>query len=340
MRSGQLAQGARVKAFEEAFAAAVGAHHAVATSNGSTALLLALRALGIGAGHEVITSPLTFVATANAIIQAGATPIFADVDDTLNLAPELVERLVGPATRAILPVHLHGNPSDLRALRAIAERHDIALLQDACQAVGAAIDGRPLGEFGTAVYSFYATKNITTGGEGGMVVSNDAAVAAFCARMRHQAYAPGGAYLHDDIGYNFRMTEIQAAIGLCQLRRLNDLTAQRRGNAAYLDQGIDRQRFPRPRVLPGHAHVYHQYVVRVAPGGRDRAQVQEQLAQRGIGSGVHYPVPVHRQPAYRELVHASLPEAEAAAREMLSIPVHPALTHADLDRVVEAFAAL
>jgi len=341
MRSGQLAQGARVKAFEAAFAAAVGSPHAVATSNGTTALQLALRAYGIGPGDEVITSPLTFIATANAIVHAGARPVFGDVDATLNLDPASAERLINERTRAILPVHLYGNPCDLAAFQDIARRHGLALLQDACQAVAATIQGRPLGDFGSAVYSFYATKNITTGGEGGMVVTQDERVAAYCFGMRHQAYSAVGGYVHDAVGYNFRMTEIQAAIGLCQLDKLERLTDQRRANAGYFDEAIDHQRFPRPRVLPGHRHVYHQYVVRIpAESGTTRDQVQAALQARGIGSAVHYPVPVHLQPAYSTDGHPSLPAEEAAASEVLSIPVHPALSRPELERVAEAFRTL
>jgi dTDP-4-amino-4,6-dideoxygalactose transaminase len=328
-----------VAAFEAAFAAAAGGSLAVATSSGSTALFLALRAHGIGPGDEVITSPLTFIATANAIVQAGARPVFADVDASLDLDPSQVEALIGPRTKAILPVHLHGNPSDMRALTALARQHRLILIQDACQAVGAEVDGRPLGSFSTAVYSLYATKNITTG-EGGMITTDDPAVAAACASLRHQAYAPGGAYRHLEVAYNFRLTEMQAAIGLCQLERLPAITQARRENAAFYDVAIDAERFPRPKILAGHVHVYYQYVLRIRPRGQlDRAAVQAALDRRGIGTGVHYPVPVHLQPPYRELA-ASCPEAERAADEILSIPVHPGVSEHDRERVAEALKAL
>lgn len=341
MRSGRLAQGERVRAFEAAFAAAVGAAHGVATCNGSAALYIALRACGVGPGDEVITTPLTFIATANAIIHAGARPVFADVDATLNLDPGDVERRISPRTKVILPVHLHGNPCDVLALDEIARRHGLRLLQDACQAVGATVHGRPLGALGTAVYSFYATKNITTGGEGGMVVTSDPEVAAYCASQRHQAYAAGGGYLHEEIGHNFRMTEMQAAIGLCQLARLEGITEKRRANAAFLDGAVEADRFPRPRVLAGHSHVYHQYVVRITrASGLERRAVREQLARHGVDSAVHYPVPVHRQPPYVALGQACLPAAEDAAEEILSIPVHPLLTPLELERVAEAFRSL
>jgi dTDP-4-amino-4,6-dideoxygalactose transaminase len=339
LRSGQLVQGPRVAVFESAFAAAVGGANGVATSSGSTALYLALLAHGIGRDDEVITSPLTFIATANAIVQAGARPRFADVDATFNLDPNAVEGLIGPRTRALMPVHLHGNPADMVALAEIASRRGLVLIQDACQAIGALIGGRPLGAFGTAVYSLYATKNITTG-EGGMIITDDPAVAARCARLRHQAYASGGNYEHDEVGFNFRLTEMQAAIGLCQLARLAAVTAARRATAAYYDAHIDSAKYGRPAVLPGHTHVYHQYVLVPRPeSGLTRDSVRAALDEKGIGTGVHYPVPVHLQRPYRGS-QVSCPAAERAAATMLSIPVHPGVSEAERERVAADLNAL
>lgn len=339
MRSGALAQGARVKAFEEAFAATTGARFAVATSNGTTALYLALVAYGIGPGDEVVTSPLTFIATGNAIAQTGAQPVFADVDDSLNLDPESVERMIGPRTRAIMPVHLHGNPCDMAAFIDIAERHNLVLIQDACQAIGATIGGAPLGTFGTAAYSLYATKNITTG-EGGMIITNDPAVAQKCASLRHQAYS-SRAYVHEAVGYNYRMTEMQAAIGLVQLGRLEDITERRRSNAAYYDQHITSRHFTRPRVAGHNRHVYHQYTLRVKGGGEiTRDGVRAALEEAGVSTGVYYPVPVHRQPAYAGHDGAPCPRAEAAAEDMVSIPVHPAVSDEEREIVARAVNAI
>jgi dTDP-4-amino-4,6-dideoxygalactose transaminase len=332
MRSGVLTQGERTRAFEEAFAAAVGAGHAVATSNGSTALYLALLAHGIGPGDEVITSPLTFIATANAIKHTGALPVFADVDDSLNLDCAAAERLITPHTKAIILVHLHGNPGDLDSFVRLCDERGLHLIQDACQAVGATIDGRPLGAFGTAVYSFYATKNITTG-EGGMVVTNDARVARTCARLRHQAYSDRP-YEHDEAGYNFRMTEMQAAIGLVQLSRLESITDRRRRHAAFYDRHVSRW-YTRPRVAPGHAHVYHQYTLRI-PALWSRDEVRCQLQQMGVGTGVYYPLPLHMQPPYLGLGSAPCPVAETAAKDMLSVPVHPGLSDEDCTSVAAA----
>lgn len=335
MRSGALAQGARVRAFEEAFAAAMGAQFAVATSNGTTALYLALVAHGVGPGDEVITSPLTFIATANAIAQTGARPVLADVDDSLNLDPKAAAALIGPRTKVIMPVHLHGNPSDMPAFVALAERHGLVLIQDACQAVGATIGGAPLGTFGTAAYSLYATKNITTG-EGGMVITNDPKVAATIASLRHQAYSDKP-YVHEAIGYNYRMTEMQAAIGLVQLGRLAQITERRRSTACYYDVHINSRRYSRPRIAPGHEHVYHQYTLRVRPGGDiSRDEVRARLEQAGVASAVYYPVPVHQQPAYQSHENPPCPRAEAAALDMLSIPVHPAVSDAEREVVARA----
>jgi dTDP-4-amino-4,6-dideoxygalactose transaminase len=333
MRSGALAQGARVEAFETAFASATGARHAVATSNGTTALFLALKAHDIGPGDEVITSPMTFIATANAIAQTGAKPVFGDVDDSLNLDPAAAAALIGPKTRAIIPVHLHGNPADMKAFRGLAERHNLALIQDACQAVGALIDDQPLGRFGTAVYSFYATKNLTTG-EGGMIITNDPEVGRRSASLRHQAYSTTP-YLHDTIGYNYRMTEMQAAIGVVQLGKLDDITTSRRQIASFYDEAIEPDGLVRPRVAPGHLHVFHQYTLR-ARDEKTRDALRAGLDRAGITTGVYYPVPAHHQPPYLPLGNAPCPEAERAADDMFSIPVHPGLTDRDRDRVVEA----
>ena len=336
MRSGLLAQGVRVAAFEAAFARATGARHAVATSSGTAALQLALLAHGIGEGDEVITTPLTFIATANAIVHAGARPVFADVDDTLNLDPEAVEAAITPRTRAILPVHLHGCPADLRRLQAIAASHGLLVIQDACQAVGARLHGLPIGAHGTACYSLYATKNITTG-EGGMVTTDDEAVASAVRGLRHQAYT-GTAYVHASVAHNFRMTEMQAAIGLVQVERLESLTARREANAEYYDRAIHR--FCRPARTAGSRHVFHQYCL-LADSRADRDRVLERLAAAGVAAAVHYPVPVHRQPAYRGLADdACCPRAERLAGLIFSIPVHPGLDDRERSQVAAAVNSL
>ncbi|MBV8529240.1 MAG: DegT/DnrJ/EryC1/StrS family aminotransferase [Candidatus Dormibacteraeota bacterium] len=339
LRSGRLAQGPQVEAFEDGLASLTGSRFAVATSSGTAALFLTLKSLGIGPGDEVITTPMTFIATANSIAHTGATIVFADIDDSLNLSPAMVETLITGRTRAIVPVHLHGNPCDMSALRALGERHGIPVIQDACQAIGATIDGRSLGTFGTQVYSFYATKNLTCG-EGGAVLTDDDEVARYCRSIRHQAYVPGKPYLHDAVGHNFRLTELQAAIGNVQLTKLDAITTARRENAAYFDRHIDDRSFVRPVVRPTDRHVYHQYIVRVTESsGLGRDDVRDALHEAGIGSAVHYPVAITQQPPYRSL-EASCPLAEAAADDMISLPVHPGVTAADRERIVDALAGL
>lgn len=342
MRSGNLAQGPRVREFEGKFAELTGAEYAIATSSGTSAIHLALLAHGITVGDEVITSPLTFIATANAIVQSGARPVFADVDDTLTLDPRAAEAAIGPRTRAIMPVHLHGNPAALAEFKRLCDRHGLVLLQDACQAHGALVEGRPLGYYSTACYSFYATKNITTG-EGGMVTTNDPEMAARCASLRHQGYSPyGPAYAHDVVGYNYRMTELEAAIGICQVDQLATVNAARRANARRYDRGLGST-FDRPHTRPGHMHVYHQYVVRLR-SQRERDRVSSLLHEAGIGAAVHYPIPVHHQMPYwngQGNGHGPvLEQAERAAADMLSIPVHPGLTPRQVDRVVSTLNAI
>jgi perosamine synthetase len=337
LESGQLAQGPQVAAFEEEFAAFCGVRHAIATSSGTTALHLALLAQRIGPGDEVITSPFTFISSANAILFAGARPVFADIEpDTFNLDPSQVEALVTPRTRAIMPVHLFGHPCDMGALLEIAAARGLVIVEDACQAHGATVNGRRVGSFGTGCFSFYPTKNMTTA-EGGMITADDDEVAERARLLRNHGMRQR--YYHDFIGYNFRMTDLQAALGRVQLQKLPRRTEQRVANAAYLTErlaGLDG--VTPPVVRDGVSHVFHQYTVRLR-GERDRAR--EQLRERGVGSEVYYPLPVHRQAFYREMGYDDdLPLAECASREVLSLPVHPALSHDDLDRIVEEVAAL
>jgi dTDP-4-amino-4,6-dideoxygalactose transaminase len=339
MRSGTFAMADRTRAFEQRFAMTMGAAHGVATCSGTAALQLALLAHGIGPGDEVITSPLTLTGTADAISYAGATPIFADVDSSLNLSSSEAARLIGPRTKAIVLVHLHGNPGDLPSFWHLAKERGLVLIQDACQAVGATIDGEPLGVFGTAVYSSYAAKNITTG-EGGIIITNDPQVARTAARLRHQSYSDQP-YVREAIGNNFQMTEMQAAIGTVQLRKLEAITERRRQIAAFYDRNVSRW-YIRPSVAPGRRHVYHQYVLRV-PRGWSRDDVRLNLRSSGVATGVHYPLPLHLQPPYMALGNPPCPEAERAATEIFSVPVHPGLSDDDctavasqLNRIVDS----
>jgi dTDP-4-amino-4,6-dideoxygalactose transaminase len=330
LESGNLAQGARVAELEQLFAAWLGVEHAVATSSGTTALHLALLAHDIGPGDEVITSSFTFIASPNAVLFTGATPVFADIDPvTYNLDPEAVERAITPRTRAIMPVHLFGLPAAMPAFLDIARRHNLVLIEDAAQAHGAAVDGRRAGTFATACFSFYPTKNMTTG-EGGMVTTNDAAVAERVRLLR--AHGMRVRYQHEILGYNFRLTDLHAAVGIAQLPHLEAWNARRRANAAYLSRHLPGVTVP---VEPaGYHHVYHQYTVRVADGRRDALQAF--LADAGIGTGVYYPIAAHQQPVYLDRGYrVSLPVTEQAAREVLSLPVHPSVDDQDLACIVE-----
>ncbi len=331
LESGILAQGPRVQAFEEAFAEYCGVKYAIATSSGTTALHVALLAHGIGPGDEVITTPFTFIASANAILYAGARPVFVDIDPaTFNIAPDRIKAAITKRTKAIMPVHLFGLPADMGPIMEIAERYGLIVIEDACQAHGAEYLGKRVGSFGTGCFSFYPTKNITTG-EGGMITTNDERVAEKCRIIRQHGMRKR--YYHDELGFNFRMTDIHAAIGLSQLQKLERFNEARIANARYLSarlQGVQ------PPVVPeGRRHVFHQYTIRASDGQRD--SLLEGLKKRGIGVEVYYPVPVHQQRIYRDLgYNLTLPEAEKAAREVLSLPVHPGLSLRDLEAIVEA----
>ncbi|MFZ5919290.1 MAG: DegT/DnrJ/EryC1/StrS family aminotransferase [Chloroflexota bacterium] len=330
--SGMLAQGPRVRAFEEAFAQFCGVRHAVATSSGTTALHVALLAHGIGPGDEVITSPFTFISSANAVLFVGGQPVFVDIDPaTFNLRPDLVEAAITPRTRAIMVVHLFGLMTPMTPIMDIARRHGLAVIEDACQSHGAECDGRRAGSFGSGCFSFYPTKNITTA-EGGMIVTNSDELAESCRMMRQHGMRRR--YYHDELGFNFRMTDVHAAIGLAQMPKLERFTGQRITNARYLSAHL--RGVITPQTPPGQRHVFHQYTIRVPDGRRDA--LLEHLEARQIGTGVYYPVPIHRQTYYTQQLgyDVSLPEAERAAAEVLSLPVHPALSQADLEAIVAA----
>lgn len=330
LESGHLAQGSHVKAFEEAFAAYCGVRHAVATSSGTTALHTALLAHGIGPGDEVISTPFTFVATANSILHAGARPVFVDIEpDTFNLNPALIEAAITPRTRALLIVHLYGHPCDMPAILKVADRQGLIVIEDAAQAHGADCAGRRVGAWGTGCFSFYPTKNVTTA-EGGIITTDDDQVAERAQMIRNHGQRTR--YEHHLLGYNYRLTDLQAAIGLVQMEHLEEWNERRTQNAHYLTEHLPGM--VTPVVRPGCRHVFHQYTVRV-PGNRDG--LVRWLTEQGIGTGIHYPRPVHQQPLYQELGYdGHLPEAEAASREVLSLPVHPGLSQEQLMAVVAA----
>ncbi len=330
--SGIIAQGPRVKAFEEAFAQMCGVKFAIATTSGTTALHVALLAHGIGEGDEVITTPFTFIASANSILYTGARPVFVDIDPvTFNMNPDLIEAAITPKTKAILPVHLFGLSCDMDAIMAIADKHGLAVVEDACQSHGAGYHGRRAGSFGTGTFSLYPTKNITSA-EGGMITTNDPVLDEHCRVIRQHGMRRR--YYHDELGYNFRMTDVHAAIGLAQLKKLEKFNQARQHNAAYLNQHL--KGVVVPFTPEGCEHVFHQYTLRVTGGRRDALRTH--LQNNGVGSEVYYPVPVHQQSFYMTDLgyNVVLPEAEHAALEVLSLPVHPALSQADLETIVAA----
>ncbi len=339
LEEGRLADGPEVRAFEDEFAAYCGTDEAVATSNGTTALHAALEAVGLEDGDAVITSPFSFVASANAIRVAGGKPVFADIDpETYTLDPTEVERVLAERDdiAGILPVHLYGLPADMPALCDLADEHDLFVVEDACQAHGAKIDGRRVGAFGDAAcFSFYPTKNMTTG-EGGIVVTDREDVAERAASyVNHGRDASGtGGYDHVDLGHNFRMTSIEAAIGRAQLERLPAFNRARRENAQFYDERLADLPLETPTEPTGSRHVYHQYTVRTD----DRDVLEASLDERDVGTGIYYDTPIHRQPAYETVSTAAarLPQAERAAEEVLSLPVHPGLSERDRRTVVRA----
>ena len=330
LRSGMLAQGPEVKAFEEEFSAHFGLDRAcVAVNSGTSGQHLGLLASGVKPGDEVIVPSFTFAATANSVALTGATPVFADIDpDDFCLSPAAVEAAITGRTVGIMPVHLYGHPAKMDRLLDIAAAHDLQIFEDAAQAHGSSLHGRPVGTFGSfAMFSLYPTKNMTAG-EGGMVSVADAGIERLLRLYRNQGMERQ--YHNEVVGFNARMTDIHAAIGREQLRKVDAWTATRQRNAAYLTAHL--QGVTPPPVAPGAVHVYHQYTVRV-PQDRDgfAAALREEYQ---VGSGMFYPVPNHRLKPFS--VPVELPETEKAAAECLSLPVHPSLTDPELDRIVEA----
>jgi dTDP-4-amino-4,6-dideoxygalactose transaminase len=330
MASGSLAQGPRVAELEEQFAAFIGVGHAVATSSGTTALHLALLGLGVGEGDEVVTVPFTFIASANSILFTGARPVFVDVDERdFTMAVDQLEAAITPRTQAIMPVSLYGQPADLVAIGDIAQRHGLAIVEDAAQAHGAAIGERKSGSWGAGTFSFYPTKNMTTG-EGGMITTDDGELAERVRLLREHGMKVR--YHHDIVGYNFRMTDLAAAIGLAQLPKLPGFNDRRRAIAARYDAEL--RGVVTPAVRPGVRHVYHQYTIRV----HDRDAFADRLKERGVGSAIYYPIPVHRQKPFVALGYGDevFPVTDRLTEQVLSIPVHPSLTDDEVSTVIGA----
>ncbi|MBP1705913.1 MAG: DegT/DnrJ/EryC1/StrS family aminotransferase [Chloroflexi bacterium] len=333
LRSGMLAMGARTAAFEEAWAAYCGVKHAVLMANGTVAMEAILHGLGIGPGDEVITVSFSFNATASAILRTGARPVFVDVrEDDFCLDPDRLEAALTPRTKAIMPVHLYGLMADMEPIAEIAARRGIPVIEDAAQAHGAACRGRRAGRFGPSMFSLYATKNLMTG-EGGFATTDDDELARSLRLFRNHGMERR--YYHDRLGTNYKPTDLAAAIGLAQLARLDERTARRRRNAAWLSTQLDG--YLVPRVPEGREHAWHQYTMRF-PGERQR--VIDGLTERGIGTLIYYPVPIHRQAYIQALVPGAadldLPVTNRLADEVLSVPVRPNLTDDELAAVAAA----
>ncbi|MFE6734203.1 DegT/DnrJ/EryC1/StrS family aminotransferase [Microbacterium sp. NPDC057650] len=333
MRSGMVAQGPEVAAFEQEFAEHfVPGRPAVAVNSGTAGLHLGLLAAGVGPGDEVIVPSFTFAATGNSVALTGATPVFVDIEpETFTLAPEAVAAAITSNTKGILPVHLYGHPARMRELEKLATEHGIALYEDAAQAHGASLDGRPVGSFGEfAMFSLYPTKNMTSG-EGGMVTTATAEIARQVKLLRNQGMERQ--YENEIVGFNARMTDIHAAIGRVQLTKVDAWTKTRQQNAAFLDANL--KGVVVPPVAEGAVHVYHQYTIRV-PEDRD-GFVAALKSEHNVGAGVYYPIPNHRLPSLAPYAPGlDLPETERAAREVVSLPVHPSLSQSDLERIVAA----
>lgn len=352
LRSGWLTTGPKTRQFEAEFAAAVGAPHAVAVSSCTDGMLVALAALGIGPGDEVIVPTMTFAATANVVIHLGARPIFVDVAaDTLNMDPAAVETAVTPRTKAIIPVHLYGHPCDMEALQAIATKHGLRIIEDAAHAVGAQWRGRPVGSIGdVTAFSFYATKNLVTG-EGGMITTNNEALATNMRRwVLHgidrdawNRYAAGGSWYYEIVcpGFKCNMTDIQAALGLHQLRRLPAMQQRRREIVSLYNAGFgDAPALLLPAHRTGVEHAWHLYAIRLRLSRLtiDRAAFINALQQAGIGASVHF-IPLHRHPYYRRqygLAPEQFPVADAAYERLISLPLYSRMRDSDVVRVVDA----
>jgi dTDP-4-amino-4,6-dideoxygalactose transaminase len=336
LASGMLAAGPRTKQLEDEWAAFCGVKHALAMSNGTTALMSIFAGLGLKPGDEVITVAHTFAATANAILFTGATPVFIDIEpDTYVMDARLIEAAITPRTKAIMPVHLFGLVADMDPILEIAARHGLTVVEDACQAHAATYKGRRAGSFATSAFSLYATENMTTG-EGGFITTDDDKLADWLRVYRHQGMR--SRYQHEMVGFNFRLNDIQAAIGLVQLDKLERNTARRVAIAALYDEAFAGLPVAHQSTPKGRTHVYHQYVLDVGP---DRDAILAALRERGVGAEVYYPTPVHRQPQIVALgISATLPVTDAACANTLALPIYPGLSETDQETVIAAVRAI
>lgn len=323
--------GPQVKLFEEQAAAYLGARHAIGVASGTDALLLALRAVGVGSGTEVITTTFSFFATAGAVANLGATPVFVDIDeDTFNIDPAQVEAKITGKTKAIIPVHLFGQSADLDPIVAIARRHQVAVIEDAAQSLSSRYKGRMSGTIGDiGIYSFYPTKNLGCAGDGGLVVTNSDELAAQLRSLK--AHGAKVKYFHEIVGYNSRLDTIHAAVLLVKLPHLDEWSRARRTNAAYYNERFAGSSLRTPAEQPYAYHIYNQYSIL----SENRDRLRDQLKQAGIGYEIYYPLPLHLQACFQHLGYRAgdLPVAERCSRQVISLPIYPQLSEAERDHV-------
>ena len=335
LESGMLAHGKKVEQFEKEFADYIGVKHAIATSSGTAALHTLLAALKIGKGKEVITTPFSFIASSNSLLYNDLKPVFIDIKDDFNIDEDLIKEKINDDTRAILLVHLFGNPCQMDRISEIANDNNLMVIEDACQAHGAEFKNRKVGSFGNGAFSFYPTKNMTSG-EGGMITTDDPKIAKKAALFRNQGMQER--YFHKEIGHNFRMTNINAAIGIEQLKRLDDFNDKRIKNAEHLAKGLKQVKgILAPKISSDKKHVFHQFSIRVTKDfSLTRQDLIDKLQKNNIGHGLFYPVPIYRQEPYKNLGYKlSLPVTERTSEEVLSLPVHPSVSKEDIDIIVE-----
>ena len=339
LRSGMIAQGPRVAELEQIFADICGVKHAIAVNNGTTALVAVLKMLDVPKGSTVVTSPFTFVATLNAAIEAGFKVRFADVDpSTFNVTADAIASVATPEVSTVMPVHIYGQCADMTSIGALAKKNDWAVIEDAAQAHGALHDGKAAGSFGAGCFSFYATKNITTG-EGGIITTDDDVLADRLRIYRNQGMRQR--YQYEMAGTNYRMTDVQAAIGIPQLRKMDSIITSRQSNATALTEMLTGvEGVVTPSVAPGNSHVWHQYTIRVTEDSkRSRDEVLEALTAAGVGCGIYYPRLAHDYDCFRgnpDIDPTPTPVATKLVSEVISLPVHQYLTAEDVRTVASA----
>ena len=346
IRSGRLIQGQKVMDFENALAEYIGCKHVIAVSSGTSALHLAFMALGVRPGDEVITTPFSFVSSATAILYCGAKPVFVDIDPkTFNIDPALIEQSITPRTVGIEPVHLYGQPADMDAIEAIAEKHNLFIVEDAAQAIGAEYKARKIGTIGDIIcFSTYTTKNLHTM-EGGFLTTSDDDIAMRLRRLRN--IGQESKYNHTLIGYNYRMTEVAASVGIAQVQLIDEFSRRRQANAAYITRELsmlEKEGITLPYISPDSKHVFHQYTIMIDSDmtGFTRDTLSDSLNSFGVETGMHYPAPIYTQPCFEgcfDSFGSLCPVTEKASRTVLSLPVHPCLTEKDLEHIVQAFQA-